>query len=195
MVNLQTYSDYLATSQEIWLPINGFEGYYEISTWGRIKSLKRDSNNHKNTKTQILRPYINKKGYYYLSLMISTSRYPRQMHRLVNLTFKFNPLNKPCVNHIDGNKLNNFCYNLEWNTYSENNKHMFDIGLQKKIFGRHINKPKYTETQILEVKRLLLLKKTSSEIGIIMGMSRENVNSIKWGRSWSWLTNIKQELL
>lgn len=65
----------------------------------------------------------------YISLYIYNKTY--YLHRLVAQAFIPNPQFKPCINHLDGNKLNNNVNNLEWVTYSENNKHAYDKGLKK----------------------------------------------------------------
>ena len=80
----------------------------------------------------------------YAGVTLSNSKnkiYPN-IHRLVALAFIPNPLNKPCVNHIDGNKLNNCVENLEWIDWDENVKHAWDTGLAKPIYGKqnHSNK-------------------------------------------------------
>ena len=73
-----------------------------------------------------LTPHPNGAGY----LSVSLNGHPRRIHRLIAENFIPNPLNKPCVNHIDGNKLNNNISNLEWCTQSENVKHAFATGLK-----------------------------------------------------------------
>jgi len=90
-----------------------------ISTIGRIKSVN-----------VIRKCLINKKGYNTISIKINKKNPRFYVHRLVAKVFIPNPENKPEVNHIDGNKLNNNIENLEWCTRSENNQHAFNIGLK-----------------------------------------------------------------
>ena len=73
----------------------------------------------------------NRQGYYYIDLTLNTTRKRFYVHRLVAKCFIDNTLNKPCVNHIDGNKLNNNVNNLEWVTYKENTQHAIKTGLLK----------------------------------------------------------------
>lgn len=105
--------------KEIW---KKFEGNYAISNFGNIK----------NTKTnRILKLRKNYRGYLKTNISISGKLITVFPHRLVAETFIQNPLNKSQVNHIDGNKQNNYVKNLEFCTPSENMKHAYKIGLNK----------------------------------------------------------------
>ena len=123
-------------TKEIWKDIEGYEGYYQISTLGRVKSIERkvdmDFTNMNNTlngigkysvKEKILKPSIKK--YSGVCLLKNGKRYWPTIHRLVGLAFIPNQFNKPQINHIDGNKHNNCINNLEWVTISENAKHAY----------------------------------------------------------------------
>jgi len=79
----------------------------------------------------LMKYHVSTHGYKALRLMLNKKSKMQFIHRLIALAYIENPNNKPCVNHIDGNKLNNDISNLEWVTYSENNKHAFDTGLKK----------------------------------------------------------------
>lgn len=111
---------------EEWRPIKGYEGLYEISNLGRIKSLpKRQVILHGTERTYYERGEIilstkRKKRYAIVSLRRGTTKKAFQVHRLVALTFIPNPNNLPYVNHIDENTLNNAADNLEWCTHSYN---------------------------------------------------------------------------
>ena len=113
---------------EIWRDIIGYEGMYQISNTGNVKSLVR-----KNNKVEkILKPAINTEGYKHVILFKNKVSHNTRIHRLVARHFIENPLNKKCVNHIDGVKTNNNVTNLEWVTNSENIRHAFKMGLLKK---------------------------------------------------------------
>lgn len=107
--------------KEIWKHIIGFEGIYQISNIGRVKSLERKVG-HRLLKEKILSPTINntKDGYLQINLSINKKRYPKLIHRLVAEAFIENPNNLPCINHKDENKINNNVDNLEWCDYKYN---------------------------------------------------------------------------
>lgn len=108
--------------QEIWKDIPGYEGLYQASNLGRIRSLHfRGGKNQK-----ILTPY-NVLGYLRIRIFKDKKQKSIGVHRLIALTFILNPENKPEVNHIDGNKTNNIVENLEWVTASENVTHAFAV--------------------------------------------------------------------
>lgn len=99
---------------EIWKDIEGFEGRYQISTWGRVR----------NAITMcIIKPYSNKKGYLKVGLMKGDKSIKFRVNRLVAQAFIPNPYNLPQVNHKDGNKVNNSFTNLEWTTNAINQEH------------------------------------------------------------------------
>ena len=120
-------------SKEIWCDIKDYEGLYRISNLGRVKSIIRYKQNHSKSQLVdeiILKPSINNKGYYYVTLNKDGKQKHKIIHRLIAETFIPNPNNFPCVNHIDGNKMNNDISNLEWCSYSHNNKEAYRLGLK-----------------------------------------------------------------
>lgn len=100
---------------EIWKDIPGFEGRYQVSNKGRVKSL----NYHNSGKEQVLHTHISKKGYICIGLGQKTHR----VHRLVATVFIPNPHNYPQVNHKDEDKTNNSVENLEWCDAKYNNSY------------------------------------------------------------------------
>lgn len=106
---------------EIWKEIEGYEGLYEVSNYGSVKSL----NYNKTRKEKILKPYLNTDGY--LNIDINKKQY--KVHRLVAQAFIPNPQNLPQVNHKDEDKTNNHSTNLEWCTaeYNINYSHSKQI--------------------------------------------------------------------
>jgi hypothetical protein len=115
---------------EIFKDIIGYEGLYQISNLGNVKSLKFK-------KHIILKGGIDLSGYKIVSLRDSNKKQStKTVHRLVALSFLKNPENKLTVNHINGIKTDNNLINLEWNTYTENMNHSFKNGLRK-IGGNH----------------------------------------------------------
>lgn len=120
---------------EIWKPVVDFENYYEVSSLGNVRTIDRyacDKNGkYRHIKLKQITKQIDRSGYYKVDIKNDVERKTIAIHRLVAQAFLPNSENKPCVNHIDGNKLNNSITNLEWATYSENNKHAIDTGLRK----------------------------------------------------------------
>jgi hypothetical protein len=114
---------------EIWKDINGYEGYYQVSNQGNIRSLDRFDGVHDRQGT-IIKPTLKQNGYLQVGLRKHRARKWFGVHRLVAIHFIENPDNKPQVNHIDGNKLNNTVENLEWVTGKENQNHAARLGLR-----------------------------------------------------------------
>ena len=111
--------------QEQWKPIQEFNGEYEVSNLGRVRSMKR----YYGMVGRIMPQTIQRKGYYAVTFWMNNKAYCRKVHRLVIEAFTPNPDNLPCINHIDGNKLNNHVSNLEWCTYQANMQHAVRTGL------------------------------------------------------------------
>jgi len=105
---------------EKWRDVVGYEGMYQVSSLGRVKTIK----------TQLIRKQtVTHRGYMRLCLHSNGSRFKYHVHRLVALAFIKNINNKPFVNHMDGLKTNNVIENLEWCTASENKYHAHKFGL------------------------------------------------------------------
>lgn len=109
------------SNEEIWKPIKDYENLYEISNFGVIRKVK--------TKRP-LKVFYRTNGYYTTSLCKNYKVTMIYLHRVIAETFIPNPNNLPCINHIDGNKTNNDLSNLEWCSYSDNNRHAYEIGLK-----------------------------------------------------------------
>ena len=139
---------------ETWKPVKGYEGLYEVSDRGRVKSLEREiSFKSKNqfgvfytgykAPEKILTPIVHKSGYLVVNLYFADTHKTKTIHRLVAEAFIDKPDGKSQVNHIDGNKVNNSVGNLEWVTPSENIKHAYKTALLT-----HPTKPVYQITPV-----------------------------------------------
>ena len=112
--------------EEIWKDIENYNGLYQVSNHGRVKSLERKvPNQNRIYSERILKPEKPKCGYLYCALCKDGFARHIRVHRLVAFAFIPNPYNKPQVNHKDGNKQNNSADNLEWCTNSENVSHSY----------------------------------------------------------------------
>jgi len=116
--------------QEIWKDIFGYEGLYQVSTYGRIRSCEKVIDYirygvklKRKRKSEILKQGVNSDGYRTCILSKNGRPHPRLSHRYVAEAFIPNPLNKETVNHKDKNRANNHVDNLEWNTRKENSIH------------------------------------------------------------------------
>lgn len=126
--------------KEIWRNVVGYEGIYEVSDLGRVRTSKTKTTYSKkhgvrHWKQRILKPKICKRGDSRVSLWKDGKEKTFLVHRLVAMAFLPNPKNKKTVNHIDGDPINNQLENLEWATYEENNNHAFDNRLIKSATG------------------------------------------------------------
>ena len=109
---------------EIWKDIRGFNGNYQVSNIGNIKSLMR-------SKPIVIKTWIKENGYKVCNLTLKTNNVIfSYVHKEVARAFIPNLDNKDCVKHLDGNKQNNNDYNLEWATNKECVNHLYSIGLR-----------------------------------------------------------------
>lgn len=115
-----------------WKPVKGYEGLYEVSSEGEIKSLEKTRKNSKGQyiqKEKMLAQSLTSTGYKKVELVRNGKKKSLKVHRLVAEAFIPKVEGKPYVNHKDGNQLNNSVDNLEWCTQAENVQHAYDMGL------------------------------------------------------------------
>lgn len=116
-------------NQEIWKDVAGYEGFYQVSNFSRVKSLDRiivqKNGIKKKIKERIVIQVKDSKGYYFVGLHKDSKIGQFRVHRLIAQYFIPNPQNKPHINHINGIRTDNRLENLEWSTVSENNQHAY----------------------------------------------------------------------
>ena len=169
---------------EIWKDIKGYEGMYQISNFGRVKSLNRTINIGEKSKRfqpeTILKACEGTKGYLLVSLYKNNKHKMKRVHRLVAEHFLPNPQNLIFVNHIDENKRNNKVENLEWCTCQYNN-----------IYGKRLQKVRKPILQLdlngnlikeweSAVKAKLELKISNKSISEVCRRKRKTAGGFKW---------------
>lgn len=164
---------------ESWRPVLGFEGAYEVSDAGYVRSIKREP--------IILAPRYDRVGYIKAALFKGGKYYPRLVHRLVAEAFLGPaPSERHEINHIDGDKTNNRVGNLEWVTRSENGKHAYRNGLSVSRKGSQHGMSKLTEDQVREIRRLGGTM-TQREIAARFEVNQPQIYRILSGKRWAHL--------
>lgn len=149
---------FIGAIMEVWKDIDGFEGLYQVSNYGRVKNIKTE---------KVLTNVLHHSGYVMVGLPKNKRVKCFNVHRLVAKAFLPNPQNLPCVNHKDENKQNNFVENLEWCTQQYNNTYgtrieKARIGISKKVLqydldGHFI----HTWESLTEASRVLNISKSA----------------------------------
>ena len=174
---------------EIWKDIPDFEGSYQVSNMGRVRSLDRviaikDGRMRKH-KGRVLKLHVNKStGYEQLVIYNDNGYNTKRVHRLVLEVFKPHVnMNVLDVNHIDGNKLNNHLTNLEWVTRRDNILHAYSTGLMSRE-GERRSYAKLTNTDVLEILQRLDMGESQKDIGLHYGVSKSCISHISAGLTW-----------
>lgn len=149
---------------EEWRDIEGFDGFYQISSYGRVKSMGGWCGTARR-KESIRSVSLTKDGYEKVRLVYRGKDRTARIHRLVAEAFLPNPENKDTVNHIDGDKRNNNVANLEWANRSEQMEHAYKLGLKKPEAGTKNWCSKLTEDDVREIRRLYVPQ--SREFGTV----------------------------
>lgn len=135
---------------EIWKDIVGYEGLYQVSNLGRVKSLPKMVGFRPQSE-KLTAIFIDKHGYYKTNLYKNNIHKQVYVHILVAQAFVPNVCNKPQVNHIDGDKSHNFDTNLEWCTAKENVVHAYANGL--KVGKKGSDHPMYGKKHSEETRK------------------------------------------
>lgn len=173
--------------REVWKDIKGYEGLYQISNYGRVKSFNCEVNCYPNAKRiikgRIRKAPIDKDGYYRIGLSKDHKQKHYYVHRLVAEAFLPNPNNYKSINHKDENKKNNRADNLEWCTIRYNN--LYNNKIDK------LTKSKYKKVIQYDVDMQLIavyesIKQASSETGIKRAVIARACRGIKTKCGYNW---------
>lgn len=171
------------TKEEIWKDIEGYEGLYQVSNKGRVKSLERDiirKNGRKyHVKERILKDAPEGHGYFQVCLYDAKGRNKRlRVHRLVAETFIPNPEDKTQVNHKDEDKTNNHVDNLEWMTCKENNNYGTRTERAGKAIAKALGKPvaQYSKDEVL-----IKVWQSTMEVQRQCGFNQSHISAVARG--------------
>lgn len=175
-------------STEEWRPVIGYEGLYEVSSLGRVRSLDQVVK-YKDGRTRlslgrVRRLSVSSNGYLTVGLCDNKLQRTKTVHRLVARAFIPNLKGKPEVNHKDGDKTNNHASNLEWVTRQENIRHAIDTGLNRHQGTSH-TQAKLSEEEVKEIKLLLTENSLSQRaIAARFNVSQSAIFLIGQGKRW-----------
>ena len=175
---------------EIWKPVKGYEGIYEVSNLGRVKSLPRLKYcGHKNSKPQkvherILTSHVDRLGYVKVRLSKNGESKTSLLHRVIAEAFIDPVEGKSEINHKDGVKANNAIENLEWSTRSENVKHAFLNKLKHPKRAEENNKSKLNWDSVNEIRDLHLGGVSQKDLSIKFGVTIASINNIINYKTW-----------
>jgi len=187
-------------TKELWKDVVGFEGLYQISSMGRVKTVQRISidslGRRMPIKERMVRISVSKQtGYPFASLSKNGTQYKICIHRLIAEAFIPNPDNLPCVNHKDQDRGNSVLENLEWCTYSYNNSYGDAVKkrketLRKALIGKH--KIIYQFTKEGELVRLFVhgVNQMEEELGYLIGDCLTGKSKTSHGFIFSYSDNF-----
>lgn len=173
-------------TDEVWRPVVGYEGFYEISTFGRVKrvrtNFKHENRPHNESYERILRPETSKDGYLRVDLSANGIARHKQVHRLVAEAFIQNPNNFPMINHKDEDRKNNHVSNLEWCDAKYNNNY----GTRKQIGSLH-HGAKLTEDDVVFIRNNYRPRSKMFGLGAFanrFGVSKRAIAHVIHNESW-----------
>lgn len=173
---------------EFWSPIKDYDGLYEVSNWGRIKSLEKIvlySNGQRRLYEEKILKLNPSNGYKTISLVKNKIKQTHMVHRLVANAFIDNPLNKPFVNHDDGDRSNNYYKNLIWSTNSENQLHSYNVLGHKAVRGENNGASKLQGKDISIIRQLYSTGVSQCQIGRLFGVCQEAIRKIVYKETWA----------
>lgn len=169
--------------EEIWKDIEGYEGLYQVSNLGNVRSsfyLKT----YKITKIKLLKPEVTNVGYLRVCLVKNNLRYRYSIHRLVVEAFIGKINDGLQVNHINGVKTDNRVENLEIITQAENIRHSYKINLHKPRLGEVSNNHKLDNDIIFEIRKRFKMGENKHKLASYFGVCRATIRNIINRKTW-----------
>lgn len=175
--------------QEIWKDVVGYEGLYQVSNFGRVKSLARKINHGRYIEDRgdvIMTLFLNRQGYFTVILSKNGEKKQHRVHQMVARAFIPNFDNKEMINHIDCNTQNNRVENLEWCTNSENQLHAIANGLKTDIGVNHsLSKLKQEDIKFIREHYKFRDKiYNTRSLAEMFNVSKSTINDIVLGKSY-----------
>lgn len=163
----------------------GFEGVYEVSSFGRVRSVNRiDPAGHRRQE-HMLALQLDKHGYPVVHLRLNGRDYMKKVHQLVARAFIGPPTGHVQINHKDGVKTNAHVENLEWCTAQQNITHAVQNGLHANTAGSRNGRAKLTEAQVAEIRRLYAVGDTSCpRLARQFGVGKSTIGYIVQNATW-----------
>jgi len=173
---------------EIWKDVLGFEGFYQVSNLGRVRSVDRvvvhPRYGDMRRKSRVLKPSLSTCGYLSLVLCRDGVDSSKTVHSLVALAFIGDRPNGYQINHKDGNRFNNSLENLEYCTRLDNMRHAFDLGLMNTPKGEKHRSAKLKVSDIPIIRQRLSEGHFQTAIARDYGVTQGIISAIKLGKNW-----------
>ena len=179
---------------EVWRAVVGYDGSYEVSTKGRVRSLDRivpSRYGKRLIKGKVLRFSTAKQGhnkkYFRITVSLSQNgeRWQAPVHRLVAEAFLPNPDGLPVVRHLDGDSTNNALSNLAWGTHQDNSDDAVEVGAMPR--GAKHWRSKLSEEQARIIKRTYPSQAAAKDLAARFGVRYTTIRSVWQGKSWTWV--------
>lgn len=182
----------------MWKPVVWYEGLYEVSDSGIIRTIPRRFVSEPSGRVvvvtgRIRKQHTNKKGYWRVGLSKNDKQKSFSTHRIVATAFVDNPNQYPEINHKDGCKDNNNATNLEWCTHMENIQHAIQNGLSRVLVGEENGCAKMDNNDVREIVTLHNAGASYREIANVVKCSETTISQILTGRTWTSVTGIQRK--
>lgn len=176
-------------NSEEFLDIPGWEGMYQVSNLGTVRSLDRIvgsvTGKTYHRKGKVMPQHYNEDGYKVVYLTKNARDRTLGVHRAMALAFIPNPDNKPMINHLNAIRDDNRLENLEWCTNSENIKHSFNLGISCNKGDKHPRRV-LTMEMVRGIRAELASGKTPAEVAGVFGINRRNVYAVRDRQNWNY---------